>query len=69
MTLERLLARVYVDPIARAAFLADPAGEARRAGLPERVVAALASVDRAGIEMQAASFASKRSGRLSDGEI
>jgi hypothetical protein len=63
MTIEAFLARIYLDAAARAAFLADPVGEALRAGLPEPVARSFSAPDRAGIELAAASFAGKRSGR------
>ena len=59
---EAFLARIYTDAEARARFLADPAGEARRAGLSDEESAALASVDRAGLALAAESFARKRAG-------
>ncbi len=62
MTIESFLARVYTDASLRAAFLADPVGVARRAGLPEAFARHLAHVDRVGFEMQAESFAAKRGG-------
>ena len=62
MTIEAFLARVYLEAAARAAFLADPVGEARRAGLPDEVARTFAAVDRTGVELQAASFAGKRAG-------
>ena len=58
--LEAYLARLYTDAAARDAFLADPRGEARRAGLAEDDVAALEAIDRTGLELAAASFAHKR---------
>ena len=58
--LEAFLAQIYVDDEARARFLADPRREASRAGLPEDTCAALAAIDRAGLELAAASFAHKR---------
>ena len=64
MTIEAFLARVYVDAAFRDAFLADPVDAARRAGLPETVARDLATVDAAGLRMQAASFESKRGGRV-----
>jgi hypothetical protein len=60
---EAFLARIYTDRAARERFLADPEGEARRAGLSPREVAALASVDRAGLALAAESFALKRGAR------
>ena len=63
MTLERFLATVYVNEAARRRFLADPVAEATRAGLNGADAARLAAVDREGIELAAASFARKRSGK------
>jgi hypothetical protein len=57
---EAFLARIYTDAGARARFLEDPRGEARRAGLDPRDQDALAGVDRIGLEMAARSFAAKR---------
>jgi hypothetical protein len=58
--LERFLAGIYADAKACAAFVADPEGEARRAGLPEAIVARLLQVDRVGLELAGESFARKR---------
>jgi hypothetical protein len=58
--LEAFLARLYVDDGARARFLADPLGEARRAGLDDAEAASLAAVDRADLAAAADSFAHKR---------
>ncbi len=58
--LEVFLARVYTDAKLRARFLADPSGEARRAGLVEEQCRALEDVDRVGVEMAARSFEKKR---------
>jgi hypothetical protein len=57
---EAYLARLYVDASARARFLADPRGEATRAGLTPAECAALDGIDRPGLELAARSFASKR---------
>ena len=57
---EAFLARLYAEEGTRAAFLADPAATARRAGLSEEECDALAKIDRAGLEMAARSFARKR---------
>jgi hypothetical protein len=57
---EAFLARLYVDARARARFLADPAGAARRARLVPEEGAALARIDRRGLALAAASFARKR---------
>jgi len=58
--LEQFLARIYVDPQARARFLADPQGEAAKAGLPADQCLALKSIDRVGLEMAARSYSKKR---------
>ena len=60
MTSEAFLARLYVDADLRARFLADPEGEARRAGLDQATAERLASIDRLGLELAAESFARKR---------
>lgn len=57
---EAYLARLYVDAQARARFLADPGGEAARAGLDPAACAALAQLDRVGLELAARSFEHKR---------
>jgi hypothetical protein len=62
---EELLARLYVDADARRLFLSDPRGYARRAGLAEADVEAMAQVDRVGLELAARSFEAKRAGRSS----
>lgn len=61
--LENFLAKLYVDPAARARFLAAPRAEAARAGLPEEQCCALEKIDRVGLEMAARSFAHKRAGK------
>jgi hypothetical protein len=61
--LERFLAKIYVDPHARARFIADPGAEAARAGLAEEQCRALESIDRVGLEMAARSFARKRAAK------
>jgi hypothetical protein len=58
---EALLARIYVEAEARARFLADPRGEAARAGLDVAEQEALAAIDRVGLRLAAHSFARKRS--------
>jgi hypothetical protein len=57
---EAFLARIYVDPEARARFLANPRGEAQKAGLAEEGCRALMNIDRVGLEFAATSFARKR---------
>jgi hypothetical protein len=59
-TLERFLAKIYVDAEARARFLAAPYDEAVRAGLTEEQCRALEKIDRVGLEMAARSFGRKR---------
>ena len=60
---EAFLARIYVDPEVQARFLADPHGEAQKAGLTEEECEALANIDRVGLELAAKSFARKRTMR------
>lgn len=60
---EAFLARLYTDAGARAAFAADPRGEALRAGLDPADADALAAIDALGLELAADSFARKRAGR------
>lgn len=60
---EAFLTRVYVDADFRCRFLADPAGEAKRAGLSETEGLALEKIDRAGLELAAASYRAKRSNK------
>jgi hypothetical protein len=57
---ETFLARIYVDAEARTRFLADPRGEAMRAGLAEQEVTALEKIDRVGLELAAQSLQHKR---------
>ncbi len=57
---EAFLARIYVDAEARRAFLADPLGVPRAAGLDEHEVRVLVGIDRVGLEFAAESFARKR---------
>lgn len=59
-SLEAYLARLYLDRDARSAFLADPHGAAREAGLNEVEAAALGRVDRVGLELTARSLAAKQ---------
>ena len=58
--LEAFLAKLYTDSIALERFLANPEKEATNAGLAESEIVALCSVDRAGLQMAAASYAHKR---------
>jgi len=61
--LERFLAKIYVDPVARARFLAAPRAEAARAGLSEGQCVALENIDQLGLEMAARSFGHKRASK------
>ena len=58
--LHTYLAHLYVDAPARRRFLADPRRDAERHGLAPDAVDALTRIDRAGLELAADSFASKR---------
>jgi hypothetical protein len=57
---ETFLARIYVDEDARVKFLADPRGEAMKAGLTEQQVEDAVKIDREGLEMFAASLKRKK---------
>ncbi|HZN08236.1 MAG TPA: hypothetical protein VFB65_15680 [Pyrinomonadaceae bacterium] len=57
---EEFLARIYVDEDARAKFLADPRGEASRAGLTAQQIDDVVKIDREGLEMFAASLKRKK---------
>ena len=57
---EGFLVRVLLDRGMRERFLAAPDAVARAAGLSEQEVTALASIDRAGLLMQAESLRRKR---------
>ena len=57
---ESFLARLYVEPLLRAAFLADPERVTSATGLEPEEIAALRAIDREGLELAAASFAHKR---------
>ncbi len=57
---EAFLAQLYVDESARAKFLADPHGEAIKAGLTTPEVEAVARIDRVGLEMLTKSLERKR---------
>ena len=58
--LEVFLARIYVDQTAREKFLADPRGEAMRAGLAPHEIDDVANIDRDGLELLAHSLEHKR---------
>lgn len=57
--LEIFLARIYVDREARAKFLADPRGEATKAGLTAQQVEDVIKIDRDGLELLADSLERK----------
>jgi hypothetical protein len=58
--LEAFLARIYVDQKARAKFLADPRGEATKAGLTAQQVEDVVKIDRDGLELFAHSLERKK---------
>jgi hypothetical protein len=57
---EAFLAKIYVDESARAKFLADPRGEAMKAGLTEHEVEAAVGIDRVGLDLLTKSLERKR---------
>lgn len=61
--LETFLARIYVDETSRARFLADPRGEATKAGLTAEQIEHLVKIDRDGLELLAESLKRKKQGR------
>jgi hypothetical protein len=63
INLERFLATIYVDPAARARFLASPESEASRAGLSEQQCLRLKEIDFAGLGLASGSFARKRAAK------
>ena len=60
---EAFLAKLYTDLDFLRRFYADPQGEAQRAGLSPLECAALAEVDKAGLNAAASSFRKKREGK------
>jgi hypothetical protein len=60
---EAFLAQLYGDAQVRARFLADPLGEATKAGLAMPEVQALQHIDRVGLALAASSFEKKRQQR------
>lgn len=58
--LEAFLAWIYVDQRAREKFLADPRGEATRAGLNPQEIEDVVNIDRDGLELFASSLEHKR---------
>lgn len=61
---EAFLAKIYVDRNARAKFLADPRGEAMKAGLTAQEVEAVARIDRVGLDLLTKSLERKRRRRF-----
>ena len=61
--LEAFLARIYVDRDVRAKFLADPRGEATKAGLTPQQVEDVIKIDRDGLELLADSLERKNCNR------
>ena len=58
-SVEAFLARIYVDPQARARFLSNPVTEAARAGLSPDEIEAVKQIDRVGLELFATSLERK----------
>jgi len=58
--LEAFLAKIHVDEDSHERFLADPRGEAAKAGLSEREIEALEKIDRAGLILTYQSLQKKR---------
>ena len=57
---EAFLAKLYVDENVRAKFLADPRGEAMKAGLTAQEVEDVARIDRVGLDLLSKSLKHKR---------
>jgi hypothetical protein len=62
---EAFLAKIYVDESARTKFLADPRGEAMKAGLTMQEVEDVAKIDRVGLDLLVKSLERKRQRRFS----
>lgn len=65
--LETYLARLYTDDALRAAFLLEPRTQALLHGLPQQEAEAMAAMDLIGLQMAAASYRAKRTGRAERG--
>ena len=63
-SLEAFLAKLYVDERARAKFLADPRGEAMKAGLTSHEAEAVARIDLVGLDLFTESLGRKRRRRV-----
>ena len=61
---EAFLAKLYVDESARTRFLADPRGEAMKAGLTAQEIEAVEKIDRVGLELFTQSLKRKRQRRF-----
>ncbi len=59
-TFEAFLAKLYVDEGVRSKFLADPRGEAIKAGLTAQEVEAIVRIDRVGLQLLSQSLERKR---------
>jgi hypothetical protein len=57
---EAFLARIYVDPVARAHFHADPLGQARKAGLSDEECFSMQTMDWVNLDLAVRGFARKR---------
>ena len=57
---EAFLAKLYVDESARAKFVADPRGEAMKAGLTAQEVEDGARIDHVGLDLLSKSLEKKR---------
>ena len=57
---EAFLAKLYVDESFRTRFLADPHGEAMKAGLNGQEVEAVVRIDRVGLDLLSKSLEHKR---------
>ena len=57
---EAFLAKIYVNAKARTKFLADPLGEAQRAGLSPEEALDLQNIDWVGLKLASRSFEKKR---------
>lgn len=61
--LESFLARLYVDAGTREAYVADPEGEAKRAGLTASEQASMRRLDSNDLNLAASGYARKRARR------
>ena len=61
---EGFLAKLYVDESARTRFLADPHGEASKAGLTADEIESVVKIDRVGLDLLTKSLERKRRRKL-----